>query len=295
MGLSWRLATGEIEFRRGLGTSGYAEEGEWPKALLQIERRLQSALQNFSRYNAIVARKLPLACRTGKIQRRLTWPKQVKTAIPRAHIERAQRALDKATALPLLTEMTKRRYLEATAIAYDACFRELRTLSPLQKYQKKADGRHGGLLDLPDGDAEAFSKWYRSHAWAGSHPWEIVFGHPHGIMLSPRFQDGEGRWNYWLWVDSLGWYGHAVKMAIALGECKVPFEFRHGQKVLDALKGLDDIEMGPSLDSLNYEELRRERPDVLKLIRWDTIPELGPISPDQGKRVMQAEKESVPG
>jgi hypothetical protein len=53
--------------------------------------------------------------------------------------------------------------------------------------------------------------------------------------------------------------------------------------------------MGPSLDSLNYEELRRERPDVLKLIRWDTIPELGPISPDQGKRVMQAEKESVPG
>lgn len=291
MGLSWHLATGQVERQRGLGTGGYAEVQEWAKALAQIERRLESALANISRYNANVSRRLLMACRHGRIQRGLTWPKQVKAAIPLTRINRAKRVLREAASRPWLTEMTKRRYLETAAIAYDACFKELRPFSALEKYRKKADDRHGGLLDLPDEDPEAFSKWYQSSSWAGTHPWEIIFGHPHGIMLSPRLHEDKARWSYWLWVDSLGWYASAANMAIALGEREVPFEFQDGAAVLDALQGWDEVEVGPSFEQVEYEELRKQRPDALKLIRWDPIPEQQPITTDQGVRVMNAKKE----
>jgi hypothetical protein len=291
-GLSWHLATGAVKFERGLGTGGYDDEWEWPRVLQQIERRLQSALRNFSRYNALVARRLPLACRHGAIQRRLTWPKQVEAAIPRAEIARARRTLSEAAGRPLLPEMTRARYLEAAGIAYDACWKELRPLSPLEKYRRKADGRHGGLLDLPEDDGEAFAKWFRSDAWAGTHPWEIVFGHPHGIMLSPRFHEDLNRWSYWLWVDSEGWYAHAARMAIALGKRNIPFEFQDGPAVLDALEGLDEVEVGPAFDQVQYGELRRERPDAVESIRWDPVPGLQPITPDQRERVLRAERET---
>lgn len=293
--MAWHLATGEIEFFRGLAPCGPSGEREWHRVFSQVERRLTSALKDFSRYNSLVSHRLPMACRTGKIQRNLTWPKSIKTAIPRAEIGRAKRALCKAGALPLLAEMTKKRYLETVAIAYDAGFKDLRSLSPLEKYRKRADGRHGGLLDLPDSDAEAFSKWYRSDSWSGTHPWEIVFGHPHGIMLSPRFHKENGRWSFWLWVRSESWYGHAVRMAIAMGERDVPFEFQEGQKVLDALEGLDEVEVGPAFGRVRYEELRQRRPDAPKSIRWDPIPMLGPITRDQRDRVKLAEKEKPGG
>jgi hypothetical protein len=246
-------------------------------------------LENFQRYNDFVLRSLPPAWRTGKIQRRLTWPKDVKTAVPQSRINRARRTLIKAAALPHLPKMTQGRYLEAAGIAYDSCLKELRALSPLKKYRKRADGRHGGLLDLARNDAEGFSKWFRSGTWSGTHPWEIISGHPHGIMLSPRYHEENGLWSYDLWVDSEGWYGDAAKMAIALGDRKIPFEFHDGQNVLDALEGLDEVEVGPRFDCVRYEDLVIQRPDAKKSIRWDPIPRLGPITREQVERVKRAE------
>lgn len=60
--------------------------------------------------------------------------------------------------------LTLSQYLKTAAIAYDAGFKELCSFSPLQKYKKKADGRHGGLLDLSHHDADAFDKWFHSRA-----------------------------------------------------------------------------------------------------------------------------------
>jgi hypothetical protein len=42
------------------------------------------------------------------------------------------------------------------------------------------------LLDVPSDDAAVFAARFHGIRWHDSHPWEIVFGHPHGIMLSPR-------------------------------------------------------------------------------------------------------------
>ena len=290
-GLSWNLESNEVKFEREFSLGDYYNaEPLWTQALTQIERRLKAALKDFARYNRFVEKKLPLASRTGKIKRRLSWPKHAKSPLPLRQMRRLEQVLEEAKGRPLLEKMTLSRYLNTVAIAYDVAFKEFRPLSPLEKYKKKADGRHGGLLDLRPDDSEAFSKWYHSSAWSGTHPWEIVFGHPHGIMISPHSDEGNHQWGYSMWVDSLGWYTTAARMAMALGEHKNPFELYDQKKVLDALKGIDEVDVGPGLYEVHYDDLKKKRPDALGFIRWDPVPPLSPVTPDQVARVSQAER-----
>ena len=74
--LSWRTDGDRISLDRGssgLGPGGSPEL--WEEVLEQIERRLRAALANPEVYNRRVARLLPLACRVGRVLRRLTWAK----------------------------------------------------------------------------------------------------------------------------------------------------------------------------------------------------------------------------
>jgi hypothetical protein len=74
-------------------------------------------------------------------------------------------------------------------------------------------------------------------------------------------------------------------MAVALGEHHIPFELVDHIAVLDALKGIDEVEVGPDLYAISFDELRERRPDALRFIRWDPIPEIHPITPDQAARI----------
>ena len=88
-----------------------------------------------------------------------------------------------------------------------------------------------------------------------------------------------------MWVDSLGWYREAAKMAMALGEHEVPFELQKQEEVLDVLEGLDEVEVGPDLYMTHYDDLKEQRADALPSIRWDPIPRITLITPDQAARV----------
>lgn len=285
-GMSWPVGSDEIEAKRGLGSDA-DDLGEdiWQSALTQIERRLRSAVRDPEAYNRRVRRYLPLSCRTGKIERCLSWPKGTRRPLALRQVRRLERAMQRSCRPCPIREMTLARYLSVVAIAYDAAFKELRTLSAHEKYKARADGRHGGLMELPPDDAAAFSGWYHSGRWAGTHPWEIVFGHPHGILISPR-QESEGtQWSYRLSVSSEGWYATAARMALALVAADVPFEFFDSRRVTSALAGVDEVEVGPGLRQIHYDELRDLRPDALSAIRWDPIPALAPITPQQTVRV----------
>jgi hypothetical protein len=282
----WKVGSKEVRFESG-SVSGDYQNGEalWEWALAQIERRLLSAMQDLPRYNRFIERRLPLSCRVGKIQRRLTWRRKARPPLPARQILSLENILGEAKGRPPLPEMTSSRYLATAAVAYDAVFKDLRPLPPLGKYKKKADGRHGGLLDLPGDSAEAFSRWFRSDQWSGTHPWEIVFGHPHGIMISPRYHENTHSWTYWLWVDSLGWYVTAARMALALGERGIPFAIQNEKEVLDAIKGTDDVGVSPDLYDVHYEDLKEQRPDSLRFIRWDPIAPMEPMTPEAAVKV----------
>jgi hypothetical protein len=193
-----------------------------------------------------------------------------------------------------LASLTAASYLALAGVAYDAAYQELRGLSPREQHEAKSDTRHGGLLDLKKDDPEAFRAWFASRVWSGSHPWEIVFGHPHGILLCPM--PGEsGSWRLTLSVDCPGLYLRAVRMAIALGERGIPFELHAKGAVVAALRGLDDVEVGPGYGRLSLEELRAQRPDAVARVRWDPVPEILPISPAQRLRVEHVLASGTPG
>jgi hypothetical protein len=291
-GLSWKVGSNAVEFERGpSGGDYYNDDYLWTQTFVQIERRMRFAIKDFSRYNRFVENNLPLTSRTGKIQRHLTWPRTMRSALPKRQIGKLERLLEDVKGVPRLSTITVDDYLHIVATAYNATFKELRPLSPLQKYKKRADSRHGGLLDLPSKDPKAFAEWFHSRRWTGAHPWEIVFGHPHGIMLSPHFDENHKLWSYALWVDSLGWYATAARMAIALGDSRVPLTFHDHQKVLDALKGIDFVDIGPDLDAVHYDELKEKRQDSLRFIEWDEIPQLSSVTTDQVIRIKRAEVE----
>lgn len=52
--------------------------------------------------------------------------------------------------------------------------RSLRSRSAIDLYRSFADGRTGGLLDLPRRGERVFRDWLVSRDWQGCHPWEFV-------------------------------------------------------------------------------------------------------------------------
>jgi hypothetical protein len=288
--LRWPLGGEAVEFDRGYRQGEYSNNAPlWLKVLKQVSARLRSALKAPAAYNARVQRCLPYECRSGQVRRSLTWMKDAKALFPARTLLTLERVLVEAAAVRRLRSMNVERYLMSAAVAYDAVFPPLKGATARQKYQTKADGRHGGLLGLPPRNGAAFRAWFTSRAWAGTHPWEILFGHPHGVMFSPReHTDAKGGWSFVLSVHSGAWYGATVQMALALAAYGIGFEFSNHAEVLAALRGSDLIEVGPNSRVLCFEELRELRPDAIAQVSWQPIPLIAPISAAQRPRVSAA-------
>lgn len=244
----------------------------WQEVLEQVVRKLSRALHNPAAYNRHVARLLPRRCRTGRIKRRLTWPKGSPKPISMHDLARLEAAVARGKAARSWRSMSLQRYLEVAAMAYDAVFEDLKALAPREKYERRADRRHGGMLDLPVKDSAAFERWFTSREWSGAHPWEIVFAHPHGVLLSPHLD--KRAWRFYLSVDTLGLYVDTARMAIAFGEKGVPFELIRAGDVIPALRGEDWVEVGPFHGQLALEELERRRRGAAARIAWDALPQL---------------------
>jgi hypothetical protein len=274
--LVWEVGRSRIRFEDQTSWHGaYVNGAElWTWILDQVERRLVQAIENPEAYNRRVARLLPLRSRTGRIKRRLTWPRRGRLPMTASELAELGSALEQGKRAESWRRLTLRRYLETAAIAYDSAIPELRSLTPKRKYERKADTRHGGLLELEPTDPRAFERWYEGPDWQGAHPWEIVFAHPHGILLSPHRV--AGAWRFFLSVDTLGLYRDAARMAIALGAAGVPFELVRAAEVIAALRGEDWVEVGPFRGQLALEELEERRPGATSRVCWDDPPRLLP-------------------
>jgi hypothetical protein len=275
--LVWEMERNHIRFENEPSWGGPYLNGTglWNRVLGQVERRLVQVIESPAAYNRRVARLLPLRCRAGRIKRRLTWPRRSSLPMTASEMASFESALEQGARAESWRSLTVRRYLETTAVAYDAVFPELRSLTPRKKYERKADTRHGGLLDLKPTDPRAFEVWYQGRDWLGAHPWEIVFAHPHGILLSPH--RAAGTWRFFLSVDTLGLYRDAARMAIALGAAGVPFELARAAEVIAALRGEDWVEVGPFRGQLALEELEERRPGATSRVVWDDPPRLLPL------------------
>jgi len=291
---TWDISSGEVVIERPSNhLMAWEPEALWTSALPQLTCRLKAAIENPDVFNRRVRRLIPLGARTGRVVRKRTWPKRTRTPLSRIELARLESACARGERANSWDSLTSDKYLEIVGRAYDAAYPDMRNLAAREKHSLKADGRHGGLLDLPVQDARAFRDWYMSKTWSGTHPWEIVFGHPHGVMLSP-VPDPDAGWRFHLSVDSAGMYLHAVKMAIALGDGSAPFMFDGKDRVVSALLGADLVEVGPFYDQLSLADLRDVRPEAVDRVEWDPVVEIHPITVMQRDRVSHVLRTGLP-
>ena len=182
------------------------------------------------------------------------------------------------------------RYLQVVRLAYASLEELPQGLSNVELYKKMGDGRDGGLLNLPPTDKDAFRKWFLAKEWSGCNPWEILFGVPQGVVLSPVFNKKTQKWHFSLSVSSFDCFLKTLHIYFQLIDQNIPVIFKGWSSVLDALSGKDRIQVGPSGGMYSLEALKAKRPDGLHHIDWSALPLIHPISPENKIKVVFVEK-----
>jgi hypothetical protein len=141
--MSWNLRSRQVEFDTPLPLEVGVNSGSfWRDVLTHVRRRLQNALRNPMAYNRMVEARLPFARRTGKIQRALTWPEGEEPDLDEGALQKLESMYAFVELSPRLKHLTVADCLATASIAYDAAFENTASLSPLEKYKSRGDGRH---------------------------------------------------------------------------------------------------------------------------------------------------------
>ena len=278
----------------------------WVRILEQVRQKLTRALESPSEYNRYVEDNIPIEARSGLIKRRLLWPKDEPPPLSADQVEAFCRAAERGRiheqalsaedevlqsfpdATPPRTNLSRRQYLADAAVGYDAAFPEVRSLGAEEKYRRYADGRHGGLLFLPVNDQEGFRAWFHGSSRHGSHPFEIVYGIPHGIHLYVQHNEHEKSWSYSLAVSDFTKYANAARMLLAFDAAGVPVAFPASQTIAAALRGDDDVRVGFGHSAIHVSDIEAS---VVDQVRWDALPQLFPLTDyDACSQVAQAEQ-----
>ncbi len=178
--------------------------------------------------------------RWGRIRRRALWPhlgkeemtelKYLTPDVARAFIEAVESGAISSSQPNQLNDndplfirgLTAREYLNYCAICIRAFAAQEDRRSSAEIYRGWADGRHGGLLDLPPSSARAFSAWLTGSEHLGSHPFEF-FRDRMCLYVNSREIDAKGR-VVWLRLSSRKQFvtAYLVVASVALHSAGVP-------------------------------------------------------------------------
>jgi hypothetical protein len=113
----WDLRSHQWEFESPLPFGfGANSEEFWMDVLTQVSRRLISALKNPSAYNRMVEARLPLECRTGKIQRAFTWLEGEEPEMDDSTLKQLESMLSFVESSPRLKQFTVSDDLATTSM-----------------------------------------------------------------------------------------------------------------------------------------------------------------------------------
>ncbi len=183
-----------------------------------------------------------------------------------------------------VTEISLNDYLNTAAIGYLAAFknelndikRRLKTneITPRQLHDNWADNRHGGMLFIKDPDSkEEFMKWFSSQKWEGAHPFEIVYGDVHGVMMYPP-EKVDSNFYFRVWVDDEFYRPHFLDMIEAFIAHEIPFKTFRLEEVVDYCLGESFTEVNTNSmrqSYFRYEDTEEHREKYFPYIVWDKL------------------------
>jgi len=202
-----------------------------------------------------------------------------------------------------VSAMTASEYFRYCKVAYIAGRRKDETpvdasLSGRKLYERYADGRHEGLLDIDPNSAQEFADWIdRKHPkrGGGGHPWEIKRGGntTHIDLSVYRPYPGHAGFKIELRGESWGRLAETIRMFLAIQKAELPISIADPEGVRRRLLAQDAIGIVPSYetlhranqrfskeqgvyDVLHYDDLGRAKRRLTPFVTWEPLPVLKP-------------------
>jgi len=198
----------------------------------------------------------------------------------------------------ILPSMTANDYFEYCKIAYISGQKKDdhvdESLSGRQMYERYADGRHEGLLEIAGNSKEEFADWIdckHPKKTTGGHPWEIKRGgnttHIDLSVSRPRY-DKEG-FVIGLRGGSFSRLKETICMFLGIHEAGLPITIDNPEGIRKRILGQDNIGIVPCFDSLHranqhfdehdsvydvmyYDDLGRYKSRIRPFITWEPLP-----------------------
>jgi hypothetical protein len=166
-------------------------------------------------------------------------------------------------------------------------------------YERYADGRHEGLLDINARSKKAFADWIdgkHPKKTRGGHPWEIKRGgnttHIDLSVSRPSFNRSEG-FEVELRGAAIHRLAETVRMFLAIQKASLPITIADPEGIRKRLLAQDNMGIIPSYaplhranqhfgeddsvyDVLHYSNLGRYKRRITPFITWEPLPILKP-------------------
>lgn len=203
----------------------------------------------------------------------------------------------------LNTVMTAADYFNYCKIAYLSGQREEdnvdESLSGRQMYERYADGRDEGLLEIDENCEQEFAAWLNHEhpkRSTGGHPWEIKRGgNTTNIQLQVCRPTGRfgGKFKVQLHGPAITRMAEVLNMLLGIHQAGLPITVSDPEGIRSRLLGLDNIGIVPAYETLHraeqrfpkeqnvydvmyFDDLGRYKRRISPFIRWEPLPILKP-------------------
>lgn len=280
----------------------------WEPLIVSARQWLRVVRKDWGKANKRVWAEYPLKCRYGVVPHALVRESlpdffRLDCEVGATHTRKMVRLVEEGffnkrehTDVSVLTVSEYFRYCK---IAYIAGKRKDEaavdaSLSGRELYQRYADGRHEGLLDIDPESEQEFADWIdRKHParGGGGHPWEIKRGGntTHIDLSVSRPYPGHAGFQIGLRGESFSRLAETIRMLLAIQKEGLPISIADPEGVRRRLLAQDNIGIVPAYASLHranqrfckedgvydvmhYDDFGRAKRRITPFVTWEPLP-----------------------
>ena len=251
--------SGMVAYQAGHESNVFIESR---KKYKEIFAKLESCIEQHvelirsGKYKKEIIDELPYYMKTGTINRAVAWKalhgKPLDSDYDEFDFPDMKRFMELAKANDLsktserLEEMTADLFFKCCYAGYEKNGYDIKGLTPKEAYEKYADGRDSGLMEIAEESPEAFRDWYDDTNRYGGHPWEVCRGGNSTHVSLYVYKDRQ-KGDYYFVVDgrSESRFIEAINFYLAIRDMNLPVVLNDSGLFLARLKGEENLGIVP--------------------------------------------------
>lgn len=291
--------SGLVEF-----SDAYTNKRTWALILHRAAQWLEQVEADWVLANKIIRQRFPHKYRTGIVPSAVVahYFPEYRHLNESLGPQNTQKMLDKVeqttrfgSEAGLVGGLTAKKYFDYCQLAYMAVGRATQQEDGRTLYERLADGRDEGLLDIDPESETEFADWIDDkHPLRdrGGHPWEILRGgNTSNVQLQvrrPRYGDKD-KFLVEVLATGITRLAESIKIFLAICDAGLPIAIHEPETIRDQLLLLDNVGILPEYSSLHrgvqafetsqkvnqvahLEEFKAYLPQLLPFISWEPLP-----------------------